>query len=215
MPTKINEDMLRIACSIPEVRRLSDLENRRLYLYGEISGIEDGEGDLSCASNTGGLIEHIFNINREDQEAGLSSNDRKPIVLYINSPGGDLNEGFALIDAIELSKTPVWTVNVGQWSSMSFLIGITGHRRFSLPHATFLLHDGASGAYGSTNKVQDRVKFEERYENEVIKPHVLFHSKMEAIDYDALARVEYYMLPQDAKRRGFIDEIVADIDTIL
>ena len=38
---------------------------------------------------------------------------------------------------------------------------------------------------------------------------------MKPVDYDALARVEYYMLPEDALERSFIDEIVTDIDTIL
>ena len=98
---------------------------------------------------------------------------------------------------------------------MSFLIGITGHKRFSFPHATFLLHDGSSGAFGSSNKVQDRVKFDERFENEVVKAHVLSHSKMTSAEYDAYARVEYYMLPNDALERGFIDEVVTDIDAIL
>lgn len=213
MPFKMKDDSVRVTCTIPEERRLYDVSERRLFLYGSITDIESEEGMIVSASKTGELVEHIFDFNREDR--GKSFEARTPIKLYINSPGGDLNEGFALIDAIKLSKTPVHTINVGQWSSMSFLIGITGHRRFSFPHATFLLHDGSSGAFGSTNKVQDRVKFEERFENEVVKAHVLSHSNMKEIDYDALARVEYYLLPKDALERGFIDEIVTDIDAVL
>ncbi len=213
MPFEIKEDNVRVTCSIPEQKRLYDVSERRLFLYGTITDIEAEEGMLACASKTGELVEQIFDYNRED--SGKSVESRRPIKLFINSPGGDMNEGFALIDAIKLSKTPIHTINIGQWSSMSFLIGITGHKRFSFPHATFLLHDGSSGAFGSTNKVQDRVKFEERFENEVVKNHVLDHSNMKGIDYDALARVEYYLLPADALVRGFIDEIVTDIDAIL
>ena len=213
MPFEINEDIVRVTCSIPEMRRLHDLSKRRLYLYGSITDIEAEEGLIVCASKTGELIEQILDFNREDY--GKSPESREPVKLFINSPGGDLNEGFALIDAIMLSKTPIYTINIGQWSSMSFLIGISGHKRLSLPHATFLLHDGFSGALGTTNKVQDRVKFEERFENEVVKNHVLKHSNMKSVDYDALARVEYYLLPTDALERGFIDEIITDIDAIL
>ena len=77
------------------------------------------------------------------------------------------------------------------------------------------MHDGSLFASGSTNKAQDKMKFDERFENEVIRTHVLKHSNMKPVEYDALARVEYYMLPQDALEHGFIDEIVEDIDTIL
>lgn len=204
---------LKVTSTIQEKRRLDDLKDRRLYLYGAITDIDSEEGLLCSASITGELVEYIFEFNREDK--GKAIEDRKPIRLYINSPGGDQNEGFALIAAMRISKTPIYTINVGQWSSMSFLIGITGDKRFSLPYATFLLHDGSSGAFGSTNKVQDRVKFEERFEKEVVKELVLSHSNMKGHEYDALARVEYYLLPEDALERGFIDEIITDIDDIL
>ena len=211
MPFEPIADIVKVSCSLAEYERLRDLEERRLFLYGSIMDIETDEGIVNFASRTGELVEYILEYNRKD----FGKSERKPIKLFINSPGGDLTEGFALIDAIKLSKTPIYTINVGQWSSMSFLIGIAGHRRFSFPHATFLLHDGFSGALGSSNKVQDRVKFEERFENEVVKTHVLTHSNMKSAEYDALARVEYYLLPKDALERGFIDEIITDIDTIL
>ena len=205
---------LNIECSFAEIQRIDESYKRRFYLYGSITDIESCEAPtFGFASTTGEIVERIIEINGEDK--GKKRTSRKPIKIYINSPGGDLNEGFALIDAIKLSKTPVHTINVGQWSSMSFLIGITGHKRFSLPSATFLMHDGSSGAFGSTNKVQDLVEFERRFKDEVIKKHVLAHSKMKGADYDALARVEYYLLPTDALESGFIDKIVTDIDEIL
>lgn len=216
MATATSKEVLNINCALAEKSRLADYEKRRLYLYGTINDYDtdtDSRMFNGYASMVGEIVEAIFVFNREDKTKPPKRRD--PIKLYINSPGGDLNEGFALIDAIKLSKTPVHTINVGQWSSMSFLIGITGHKRFSLPSATFLMHDGSSGAFGSTNKVQDLVEFERRFKDEVIKKHVLAHSKMKSADYDALARVEYYLLPTDALESGFIDKIVTDIDEIL
>ena len=105
-------------------------------------------------------MEQIIDCNRIDE--GKSPAEREPIRLYINSPGGDVTEGFALISAMELSKTPIHTINMGQWSSMAFLIGIAGHKRFSLPKASFLMHDGSIFLYGSANKVKDRIEFENR-----------------------------------------------------
>ena len=140
--------------------------------------------------------------------------EREPIRLYINSPGGDVTEGFALISAMELSKTPIHTINMGQWSSMAFLIGIAGHKRFSLPKASFLMHDGSIFLYGSANKVKDRIEFENRVEDEVVKPFVLEHSKMSEEEYDKLDRKEFYMLAKDALKYGFIDEVITELDAI-
>lgn len=98
---------------------------------------------------------------------------------------------------------------------MAFLIGISGHKRYSLPNMVFLMHDGSNFMYGSTGKVQDEAKFHERYEQNVIKNHILKHSNMKETEYDILTRVEYYMLPEDALVHGFIDKIATSMDEIL
>ena len=190
-----------------------DRQDRRLYLNTAIGYSSEGFVLIGESSNADELAQLIFDYNREDK--GKPSEERQPIRLYIDSPGGDLISGFAIVSAIKASKTPVYTINVGQWSSMAFLIGICGHRRFSLPNMTFLMHDGDLNMSGSTNKTQDKMKFTQRFEEEVVKTHVLSHSNMTSREYDAVSRVEYFMLPEDALESGFIDEIVTDIDTIL
>ena len=213
MSFAVPQEMLKITTSVEEYRMLEDLKERRLYLYREIEPLGYEESSNEYASTASHIIQAILDFNRED--ISIPPADRKPIKIYINSPGGEVEEGLPIIAAIELSKTPVYTINVGQWCSMAFLIGITGHKRLSLPYATFLLHEGQSFVGGASNKVEDRVLFDKRIEQEVIKPHVLKHSKMNEGTYDALARVEYYLLPTDALEVGFIDEIITDINTIL
>ena len=209
-PSKVN---VNINSEFGEVCRVQDLKERRLYLYGEIQSVENQDNSYADVSMTSAIIEKIIEYNRQDISLPIEA--RKPIRLYINSPGGSVTEGFALVDIINLSKTPVHTINLGEWSSMAFLIGITGHKRFSLPNATFLMHDGSTFAFGSASKAQDKMDFEKRIEQEVVKPHVLKHSNMKSHEYDALSRVEYYLLPQNAIDHGFIDEIITDIDSIL
>lgn len=213
MSFEIPRDMLKITTTAEEYRMLEDLKERRLYLYREIEPLGYEETSNEHASTATHIIHTILDFNREDMNVPVS--DRKPIKLFISSPGGEIEDGLPIIAAIELSKTPVYTINLGRWCSMAFLIGITGHKRFALPYTTFLLHEGQSFVGGASNKVEDRVAFDKRIEKEVIKPHVLRHSKMKEYEYDALARVEYYLLPPDAKERGFIDEIVTDLNVIL
>ncbi len=195
-----------------EFKRIRELDDRRLYLYGEILPVDNDCSAYADASPASMLVEEIIQFNRLDD--GIAPEKREPIRLYINSPGGEPTEGFALISAIELSKTPIYTINIGQWSSMAFLVGIAGHRRLSLPNVSFLMHDGSIFLYGSANKVKDRVAFEDRIEEEIVKPYVLSHSNMDEETYDKLDRKEFYMLPNDALEYGFIDEIIDDLEAI-
>lgn len=206
-PTSFN-----VTVSEFEYRRCQDMYSRRLYLYGEIVP-PDNYSDLACGMTAANIVEAIMQYNREDLDVPVDK--REPVIIYINSPGGSVADGFAIISAIETSKTPIYTVNVGAWYSMAFLIGIAGHKRFSLPNMAFLLHDGATIVAGSTKKVQDRTFFDERYEREVVRPHVLKHTNISEKKYKQKARDEFYMLTEDALKYGVIDEIVTDIDRIL
>ena len=208
MKDEILKDMVN---SPEEFEVIREAEARRLYLYSAIDWQGYENNDLLYTSYCGWLIRQIMKYNREDE--GLQT--RKPIMLYINCPGGDVYEGFALADAIAASQTQVYTINMGQWSSMAFMIGITGDKRFSLPHATFLLHDGDFSARGSTHKVIDRAAYLEKYEDKVAKEHVLKYSNLTELEYDGIKLKEYYMLPEEALAHGFIDEIITNLDEIL
>ncbi|MBQ3292965.1 ATP-dependent Clp protease proteolytic subunit [Candidatus Saccharibacteria bacterium] len=201
---------------LDEYEQYKIMMDRRFYLTSIILATDEEADGFECERSTiMRMVEDIMEINRYDAKQDTPPKERKPIRLYINSPGGSTSEGFSLLSAIELSKTPIYTINIGQWSSMAFLIGISGHKRFSLPHMRFLMHEGYAGAYDSGGKAQDLMRFLDRFEREVIRSHVLKHGKMSAEEYDSKIREEVYMLPEDALKYGFIDEIVTDIDAIL
>ena len=216
-PTSLDPKSVKFNDDLATLLGLRLIHSRQLFLYGAIEDIEtytETCPDLSRLTATE-ITRIILELNLDDDLAQPAP--RRPILLFINSPGGDSGEGFALADAIEASKTPVWTINLGQWSSMGFLIGIAGRRRLSLARSTFLWHDGSTGYFGSSGKVQDTADFNKRYENEVVKQHVLKHSNPETFTeafYDAHVREEFYMLPEDALKFGFIDGIVTDLSAI-
>lgn len=196
-----------------EFTQLQESYDRRLYLYGTIAPVDEYNLDPTHGTSANNIIEKILTFNRMD--ANTVQSERDPIILYINSPGGSVVEGFAIIEAIKASKTPVYTVNMGQWCSMAFLIGITGHRRFSLPNMTFLLHDGWNIMANSSSKVRDLARFDEYYAKKVVRKHILNHTKLSSKEYKKRAREEFYMLANDALKYGVIDQIVTDIDDIL
>ena len=206
--------------SLDDLFTMDDLEDRRFYLYDVIE--KDYEScDMygkSCKNQVEDIIYHIMRINREDMLNDIEIEDRLPIMLYISSPGGQIFLGQELIDAITLSKTPVYTVNMGMCYSMAYLIFIAGHKRFCMPNASFLLHDGCNGGYDSSAKFHDRVKFDLEQTEKRIKNHVLKHTNITEEVYNAKYRIEWYSYPEEAKKFGVCDYIVGEdceLDDIL
>ena len=67
----------------------------------------------------------------------------KEIVLYINSPGGEVQSGLALYDVLTFLKSPVRTVCTGCAASMGAILFLAGEKRQMLPHSSVMLHDPA------------------------------------------------------------------------
>lgn len=188
------EDIAEGNATLTELFYLKDLKQRKFFLNDDI--YQDSIADI---------VRHIMQINKED--IGIPVEKRKPIIIYVASNGGEVDAGFELIDVICSSQTPVYTVNMGYQYSMGFLIGLAGHKRYTAKHAKFLMHDGNEWAFGSGQKVQDRIKFSARIE-ERVKEYVLAHSKITAEEYDSKLRVEWYLFADEAKEKGFTDYII-------
>lgn len=189
---------------LSEIFYLKDLEQRKIYINSDIE--QEAISDV---------VRHILQFNSED--LGRKPEDRMPIVLYITSRGGDVDTGFELIDAIQSSKTPVYTVNLGFQYSMGFLVGLAGHKRFAMKNAKYLMHDGSNFICNSGAKAQDQMEFNKKVEDR-IRQYVLSRSKISGEDYDGKLRVEWYLFADEAKERGFVDYIIGedcDIDEIV
>ena len=189
---------------VDEIFYLNDLKQRKLFLTSDI--------DQLAVSD---IVKHIMQFNKEDN--GISVENRRPILLYIASNGGEVDSGFELIDIIRSSKTPVHTINLGYQYSMGFLIGLAGHKRFAMPNAKFLMHDGSNFVYNSGAKAQDQMEFQRKVE-ERVKRYILSRSNVTSDEYDSKLRVEWYLFADEAKDRGFVDYIIGrdcDIDEII
>lgn len=189
---------------IDSIFYLKDLQQRKFVLNVDVE-------QASIAD----ICRHIMQFNREDVD--VPTDKRKPIILYISSNGGSVPDGYELIDVIESSKTPVYTVVMGYAYSMGLLISLAGHRRFAMPNATFLMHDGSNFIMDSGSKAQDQAEFNKRL-NLRIRDYILSHSKLSPEVYDANLRVEWFMFADEAKEIGFVDEIIGrdvELDAIV
>lgn len=95
-------------------------------------------GDINSES-VNELIQIIYDINDED----IKKITVEPIKLIINSFGGELYSGLALIDTIDNSQTPVYTICHGSAMSMALIIYAAGHNRYASKNATFMYHEAA------------------------------------------------------------------------
>lgn len=156
------------------------------------------------------LARAIIQINQEDK--GIPVEERKPIRVILSSYGGEVDSGFKMIDAMLNSKTPVWTINIGQQYSMAAIVGLAGEKRYASKNALFLLHDGTVTVYDSGSKVHDYIEFDMALQKRM-KDFVTSRTKISAKTYEKKGRDEWYFFADEAKKIGVIDGIIGeDID---
>lgn len=180
-----------------DVISLNETWHRHLFL-GEI---DDAVGEA---------IESLIRFwNQIDDENKVTADERKPIYIFINSPGGDLSATFTMIDAITMSKTPVYTVNIGCAYSGGFLIFLAGHKRIAYPNSTFLFHEGSvSEVGGDAGKFQNFSAF---YKERLgaMKEFVLAKTNMIEDFYESIKRDDFWMTAAQAIEYGVADEITS------
>ncbi len=164
---------------------------------------------------TDGLIEfekYIIKWNKEDK--GIDIADRKAIKVLIYSYGGDVDAIMSFIDVVKMSKTPVYTYNMGQALSAGALLFIAGKKRFAMPNSQILIHaGGVSGVNGGTNSVIDMVDNIKELQK-TIELFIIENTQIDKKTYTKFAKKEWYINVQDGMKYGLIDEVISDIDML-
>jgi ATP-dependent Clp protease protease subunit len=143
----------------------------------------------------------------------LQGEDEKaPITVYINSPGGSADSGFAIYDSLRFFKPPVRTVVNGLCASAAIMIHLAApkDRRYSLPNSRFLLHQPSTMAQGTASDLQinaeEIVKLRERY-NKIVGAEC--GKSVDQVTKDADR--DFWLSPEDAKSYGLVGKIVKGI----
>ena len=183
--------------NIDSVTEALDIANRVLFL---------ADVTYEVAESISHLI-RMWNIMDKD----LAPEDRKPIKILINSYGGSIPAGFTIIDAINLSKTPVYTINIGTAYSMGLAILVAGHKRYSYPSATFLFHEGSTDIGGQIDagKFKNYSKFYEML-LEKLKTHFPANTKITEDLYKEKYRDDWWFFTDEAIKYGFCDTVVKE-----
>jgi ATP-dependent Clp protease protease subunit len=146
----------------------------------------------------------------------LSAEDpRHDISLYINSPGGSVSAGLAIYDTMRLIPNDVSTLAMGLAGSMGqFLLSAgTPGKRFSLPHAQVLMHQGSAGFGGTAADVEIYAGQLERI-GTLLTRLIAEHTgqAIETIENDSLR--DRWFTAEEARAYGLIDHVVERVDDV-
>lgn len=153
----------------------------------------------------------ILRYNKEDK--GIPIEQRKPIKVFINSPGGDLDATLAFIGLVGLSKTPVWTIDAGWAFSAAGLILMSGHKRFALPNTECLIHSGSGGVQGTYDQTVEQMK---NYKALITKMRdfILEQTKIDPKLFKKNSAKDWYISTEEMLELGIVHEIVKDLDIL-
>jgi len=170
-------------------------EERIVFLWGEIS-----------PNNAGGMIMRLLELQAKSPDRDIN--------LYINSPGGSVDDTLAVYDTMQFLSCPVATYCVGQAASGAAIILAAGTKgkRFALPHSKIMIHQPWGGVTGQAADIQiqaEEILKAKRLLNELLAKHT--GREVEQIERET--ERDRYLTPIEAKEYGIVDEIVGDSES--
>ena len=176
---------------------LSRLLHQRIIVLG--AEVDDPIANRICAQ--------LLLLSAEDPRSDIS--------LYINSPGGSVSAGLAIMDTMRLIPNEVSTLAMGLAASMGqfLLTAGTPGKRYALPHARVLLHQGSAGIGGTAVDIEIQAQNLEHTRDTVLGL-IAEHSgqPLERVERDS--RRDRWFTAEEAKAYGLVDHVVSSLDDI-
>jgi len=165
------------------------LRERIVFVNGQI---EDGMAAVVCAQ--------LLFLEAE--------NPKKPIGMYINSPGGVVTAGFAIYDTMQYIKSPVATTCMGFAASMGSFLLMAGEpgERVSLPNARIMVHQGSGGFQGKVSDIERHAKDALETQRRINELYAR-HCGRSLAEVEAALDRDTFMSAEEAKAWGLIDRV--------
>lgn len=167
------------------------MAGRRIFIEGEINA------GMACE-----FVKKVMVLNGESKE--------KPIDVFINSTGGEINSGMLIYDVIQSSEAPVRTFCIGKAYSMgAVLLACGNHGRYMLPHSELMIHEpllgNRVGGNSSSIKSISECLLETKHRmNQILVKHT---GRTEA-EIEQATSFDHYFTPEESVEFGLCDEIV-------
>jgi len=166
------------------------LKDRIVFVGGEI------DDNMANA-----IVAQLLFLQAQDPE--------KEVSMYINSPGGSVTAGLAILDTMKMVKCPVATYCVGQASSMGAILLASGDkgRRYALPHARIMVHQPWGGAQGKASDIEITAR-------EILRLKEMLNGILAEASGRTLESVtndtdrDHFMSAEEAKSWGIVDKVL-------
>ena len=160
-----------------------------------------GEEINSVTANL--VIAQLLHLESQDAE--------KDISLYINSPGGEVYSGLAILDTMNVIKPDVSTICVGMAASMAAVLLACGAKgkRFCLPNSMVMIHQPSGGAQGQQNEIEiaaEEIKSIRKNLNQILADAT--GQPFDKVKQDT--ERDHYLRATDALEYGLVDRIIAN-----
>lgn len=193
----------------PETLKLPQLrlvEDYTLYSQRRIWLEEQVDNDVLD------LERRIMLWNLEDH--GKRVEDRRPIWMYIFNYGGSTDAEQSLIDVMDASITPIYTVNLGVCLSAAAEIFTAGKKRFMLPNARTMYHQGFVATQGDVQKVNNQMADYNR-QLEKTKLFLLERTKIPPELYEQHKYDDWWLDAEECLKYGVCDSIIKTLDDVM
>lgn len=146
-----------------------------------------------------------------------SQSPSQPILMYINSPGGSVTAGLAIIDTMNYVKCPVYTIGMGMDASMASVLlamGEPGHR-YVLPNTTIMIHQVLGGYKGQCTDMEIHTQYMKSLKEKLNR--FLANSTNGKTSYEEMCQQcerDNFLTAEQALEMGLIDQIIASSDDI-
>lgn len=184
------EDAKKKAPEMPDPLAEKFIKTRQIILSGEINK------DLAEK-----IVRQLLVLEADDAE--------KPVYIYIDSPGGDVDAGFAIFDMIRFVSCPVFLIGMGLIASAAALIllAVDNEHRLALPHSRYLIHQPSSGMRGVATDIEIHAKEMERTKavlNKIISEQTGKSFEQVAADTNR----DYWLNSEESVEYGLVSRII-------
>lgn len=157
----------------------------------------------------GQIEEHMANLVVAQLLFLESEDPDKDISIYINSPGGVVTAGLAIYDTMQFIKPDVSTLCIGQAASAGALILASGAagKRFTLPHATVMIHQVLGGYQGQGSDIKIHAEETLRVGN-ALNGILAKHTGQDVATIEKDTNRDNFMTGEQAKAYGLVDDVI-------
>jgi len=156
---------------------------------------------------TNRIISQLLVLNKKDPKALIK--------IFINSPGGSADDGFAIFDMIKFIEAPVKIIAAGLTASAATLVMLAAKKenRLAMPNARLMLHQPMSGVRGTVSDIQitaeEIIKLRERA-NKIISEETGQPLEKVQVDTDR----DFWLSPEEAKKYGLVGKVIKSLSEI-